>query len=179
MASGKKGKKLAAMSMIPTYPLFKLAEVYGMGAEKYAPFNWAQGGIPFSSLYDALIRHAAQWNGGEEIDPENGQDHLASVAWMAFALLELGRTHPEDDDRKHVVLGEKPLSIASKLTNPEIFEKDSNPEIFEKTDTEVLDLRDPATEKKFLRLLKETGKPIELETSKDFAPTINETQLIA
>lgn len=123
MAGGKKGKKLARMDLIPTYPLFKLAEVYGMGAEKYAPYNWAQGGIPFSSLFAAMIRHAYQWQAGEDNDPENGQKHLASVAWMAFALLELSRTHPEDDDRPHVVLGHDPDSIQSELTNPEDLEE--------------------------------------------------------
>lgn len=120
--AGKKGKKLARMDLIPAYPLFKLAEVYGIGAEKYASYNWAQGGIPFSSLFAAMIRHAYQWQAGEDIDPENGQFHLASVAWMAFALIELSRTHPEDDDRPHIVLGRAPDSISSTLTNPEDLE---------------------------------------------------------
>jgi hypothetical protein len=32
-------------------------------------------------------------------DPEDGQHHLASVAWCAMALIELEETHPELDDR--------------------------------------------------------------------------------
>ena len=115
---GKKGVKLARMDLIPPYPLWKLAEVYGIGSRKYADRNWERG-ISFSKLYGALQRHALQFWGGEDTDPVDGQDHLASVAWMAFALLELQRTHPELDDRPHVVLGNDPLQMFSEVTNPE------------------------------------------------------------
>jgi hypothetical protein len=118
MGEGKKGKKLARMSLIPGEALFRLAEVYGIGEQKYASHNWRRGGIEFSALFDAMIRHAYQWLEGEEVDPD-GQKHLASVAWMAFALLTLSETHPEDDDRPHVFLDTPPMLLRSEVTNPE------------------------------------------------------------
>lgn len=116
--SGKKGEKLARMDLIPPYPLWLLAEVYGRGASKYADRNWERG-VHFHKLYGAMERHAKQFWGGEDIDPVDGQHHLASVAWMAFALLELGRTHPELDDRPHLTLDHEPQSLSSDVTNQE------------------------------------------------------------
>ncbi len=115
---GKKGVKLARFDLIPSYPLWKLAEVYGIGALKYADRNWERG-IPFTKLYGAMQRHANQFWAGEDVDPLDGQMHLASVAWMAFALLELQRTHPELDDRPHIFLGLDPVQLLSEVTNPE------------------------------------------------------------
>ena len=116
--AGKKGQKLARLELIPPYPLWLLAEVYGRGARKYADRNWERG-VNYSKLYGALLRHANQFWAGEDIDPQDGQHHLASVAWMAFALLEMQRTHSELDDRPHVVLEQAPQTLTSELTNPE------------------------------------------------------------
>jgi len=84
--------------LIPVEPLRKLAEVYTIGARKYADRNWEKG-IQWGRIYAAMQRHAwAFWN-GERLDPVDGQHHLASVAWCALALMEYERTHPELDDR--------------------------------------------------------------------------------
>lgn len=116
--AGKKGVKLARFDLIPPYPLWQLAEVYGRGAEKYADRNWERG-VGYMKLFGAMQRHANQFLAGEDIDPLDKQHHLASVAWMAFALLEMQRTHPELDDRPHVVLNQKPQSLSSDVTNQE------------------------------------------------------------
>lgn len=112
---GHKGVKLARLDLVPVKPLWLLAEVYGRGAAKYAPRNWERG-IDYSALYGAMMRHALAFWSGESIDPEDGQHHLASVAWMAFALMELEETHPEKDDRSREV------ELKSELTNPEVIE---------------------------------------------------------
>ncbi len=114
--AGKKGMKLARFDLIPPYPLWQLAEVYGFGAQKYADRNWERG-VSFGKLYGALERHAKQFWIGEERDPD-GQLHLASVAWMAFGLMEMQRTHPELDDRPFVVLEQEPGQLISVVTNP-------------------------------------------------------------
>jgi hypothetical protein len=116
--AGKKGVKLARMDLVPPYPLWKLSEVYGLGSVKYADRNWEKG-VHFSKLYGALQRHAQQFWAGEDYDEENGQLHLASIAWMAFALIEMGRTHPELDDRPNVVLEQEPQHLDSEVVNPE------------------------------------------------------------
>ena len=85
--------------LIPVKPLENLAEVYTIGAKKYAPRNWEKG-ISWGRIFAAMMRHAWAWWRGEKYDPVDGQHHLASVAWCAFALMEYETTHQELDDRK-------------------------------------------------------------------------------
>lgn len=89
--------KVKGFSLIPQEPLAELARVYQIGADKYAPRGWEKG-MPFSEVVDGLYRHLGQWLRGEKFDAADGQHHLASVAWRAFALMEYERTHPEMDD---------------------------------------------------------------------------------
>lgn len=84
--------------LIPVRPMELLAEVFMIGARRYADRNWERG-LAWGRVYGALQRHAHAWWGGEQRDPD-GQHHLASVAWCALALMEYERTHPELDDRK-------------------------------------------------------------------------------
>jgi len=86
------------MELIPVKPWQELARVYSIGAKKYGDRNWERG-IAWSRIYGAMMRHAVAWWGRERHDPQDGQHHLASVAWCALALIELERTHPELDDR--------------------------------------------------------------------------------
>lgn len=85
--------------LIPPVPLMRLAEVYTIGARKYSDRNWEKG-IGWGRIFAALMRHAWNWWAGQKRDPVDGQHHLASVAWCAFALMQYEETHPELDDRK-------------------------------------------------------------------------------
>lgn len=96
--------------LIPAYPLKCLAEVYTIGARKYDDRNWEKG-IQWGRVFAAMMRHAWKWWAGEERDPVDGQLHLSSVAWCAFALMQYGRTHPELDDRPL----EKPVENKNEL----------------------------------------------------------------
>jgi hypothetical protein len=116
LSNGHKGIKLARLDLVPVKPLWLLAELYGRGALKYTERNWERG-IKFSALYGAMLRHALTFWSGESYDPEDGQHHLASVAWMAFALMELEETHSELDDRP------REIKLESELTNPEVIEE--------------------------------------------------------
>lgn len=84
--------------LIPARPLDELARVYTIGASKYAERNW-EGGLAWGRVFAAMMRHAWAWWRGERHDPEDGQHHLASVVWCAFALMEFEQTHPDGDDR--------------------------------------------------------------------------------
>lgn len=95
---GQKGDKLERYDLIPVGPLAEVARHYGVGARKYEDRNWEKG-YRWSLSYAALQRHANAFWSGESIDPENGQMHLAAVAFHAFALMEWETTHPELDDR--------------------------------------------------------------------------------
>lgn len=67
--------------LIPVGPLRRLAELYARGAAKYGEHNY-QKGIPYRRVYASLFRHLIQWASGDR-----SEDHLAAVAWNAFALM--------------------------------------------------------------------------------------------
>lgn len=105
---GQKGDKVERYDLIPVRPLAAVARHYGVGARKYEARNWERG-YNWSLSYAALQRHANAFWSGEDIDPDNGQPHLAAVVFHALALMEYGETHPEKDDRpKRSTFQERP-----------------------------------------------------------------------
>jgi len=84
--------------LLPAGPMLKLVEVYTIGANKYADHNWRKG-LKYGRVIRAMLGHTFAWVNGERLDPEDGQHHLASVAWCALALMELEETRPDLDDR--------------------------------------------------------------------------------
>ncbi len=76
--------------LIPPHPLAETAQVYSIGAKEYDERNWEKGIDP-DNCVAALMRHLEKWRAGETRDPE-GQHHLASVVFWAFALMEFERT---------------------------------------------------------------------------------------
>lgn len=86
VTGGAKGQKLARFDLMPPDALLVLAEHFGHGAAKYAERNWELG-VAWSLPFAALQRHVWAWWGGEDVDPDSGQHHLAAVAWHALALL--------------------------------------------------------------------------------------------
>lgn len=67
--------------LLPTPALRRVAELYARGAKKYGENNY-QRGIPFSRVYASLFRHLIAFREGDK-----SEDHLAAVAWNAFALI--------------------------------------------------------------------------------------------
>lgn len=111
---GQKGAKLARLDLIPVYAQVEEAKVHGMGAAKYAPYNWRKG-YDWSLSYGALQRHLlAFWN-GEDLDPESGLPHLAHARWHTGALLEFLHYGLGNDDRLSTVVAqaEQQLAVAS------------------------------------------------------------------
>lgn len=84
--------------LIPVYPLEETARVYTLGAKKYADRNWEKG-LSWGRVFAAMMRHAWAWWRGETHDPVDGQHHMASVAWCAFALMEYQHRRTGTDDR--------------------------------------------------------------------------------
>lgn len=107
---GAKGVKPEQYDQIPTVALAELARHFGAGARKYAAHNF-RAGYEWSKCYNALIRHAMAFWGGEDYDvhkdgcapdctdhlPES--KHIIAVAWHALALATFMDEHPEFDDR--------------------------------------------------------------------------------
>jgi len=78
--------------LIPTGPLTRLAHLYARGAEKYDDWNWVKG-QPMSRVYASMFRHMIAWREGDK-----SEDHLAAVAWNAFALMHFEDNRPELND---------------------------------------------------------------------------------
>lgn len=95
--------------LIPPEALFGLAELYRIGAEKYADRNW-ENGMSFSRLFGAMQRHAWAFMSGEDYATDDGQHHLLSVAWCALSLYTYWcrGLDKEFDDRPHKTLAAFP-----------------------------------------------------------------------
>lgn len=88
----------APVSLIPRSAIQAEAEVLAFGARKYAAHNW-RGGMKWSRLIDATLRHVMAFNDGEDVDPESGLSHLAHARTNLGFLIEYLQSHPELDDR--------------------------------------------------------------------------------
>lgn len=86
--------------LIPVTSLRRLADLYARGAEKYDDFNWAKG-QPFSRVYASMFRHLIAFAEGD-----TEEDHLAAVAWNAFAIMHYQETGREELDDMGVYRGE-------------------------------------------------------------------------
>lgn len=86
----RKGK--GRYDLISTVGLKRLAGMYERGADKYTDRNWEKG-QPISRLMDSLIRHAFNYMEGEQTE-----DHLAAVAWNAFAAMHMEEKMPQMQD---------------------------------------------------------------------------------
>lgn len=95
----------ARLDLIPTFPLFQLAEVLAYGAKKYTnqeasgEYNWTKGFV-WSRTYAALLRHLFSWYSGKDIDKDSGLPHLSHALCNLVFLVEFSKTHKELDDRR-------------------------------------------------------------------------------
>lgn len=78
--------------LITPIGLMRLARWYELGSVKYEPRNWEKG-LPFSNCLNSLFRHLVKYMAGY-----NDEDHLAAVAWNAFALMHFEEVMPELND---------------------------------------------------------------------------------
>lgn len=83
---GAKGTKRTQLGAMDPAALIELARVAGMGAEKYAAYNYLKG-FDWALAFNAMQRHALLFWSGEDDDPESGLSHMAHAAWMALALV--------------------------------------------------------------------------------------------
>lgn len=95
---GEKGVKTARFELLPPRAMWKVAELFGAGANKYEDHNWRRG-YEWSKSYGAAQRHLNQFWAGESIDPELGTHHLASAVFHMLVLMTFEEEHPELDDR--------------------------------------------------------------------------------
>lgn len=77
--------------------------------------NW-RGGIKWSRLIDAALRHIHAFNAGEDYDTETGISHLAHARCCLAFLLEFTQTHKELDDRYNFVEAANDAKLREVLT---------------------------------------------------------------
>lgn len=94
----KNDREKPRYDLIPVEPLKLVAEVYTLGANKYADRNW-ENGMDWHRMYRALLSHAIAFWSGESRDKDGGQHHLASTVFCALALMEYELKGLGDDDR--------------------------------------------------------------------------------
>lgn len=95
---GSKGRKLAEMGAIDPVARTELARVAGFGGRKYERGNYLKG-YDWSLCIDALHRHLAAFESGEDRDTESGFLHAAHVAWHGLALCSFVLREIGTDDR--------------------------------------------------------------------------------
>jgi hypothetical protein len=102
----KKDTGKPAMSLLDRYALEEIASVLRFGATKYHAHNW-RGGIRFTRLTDATLRHMFAFIDGENTDPETNISHIAHASCCLMFLLWMVKHRPDLDDRYK---GEQSLS---------------------------------------------------------------------
>jgi len=86
------------MGLLPWPALIQVAKVLKFGKEKYDAHNW-RGGMNWSRMYDAALRHLTAFMEGEDIDQESGLHHLAHCGCCILFLLTYCVTETGTDDR--------------------------------------------------------------------------------
>jgi Domain of unknown function (DUF5664) len=83
--------------LIQTKAIGAYVRVLTYGAEKYAPDNWRRVEDRRRRYFAAALRHLMSWWGGEQRDPETGENHLAHAICCVAFLLEEEEEGPEED----------------------------------------------------------------------------------
>ena len=86
------------MDLLSSIALEELAKVLTFGCKKYSANNW-RGGIAWSRVIGAALRHIFLWMRGIDKDEETGLSHLAHAFCCIMFLLEYEVTRKELDDR--------------------------------------------------------------------------------
>lgn len=86
------------MDLLDSLALEGLAKVLTFGAKKYVAHNW-RGGISYSRLIAAGLRHIFALLRGEDTDPESGLPHVDHLGCCWMFLSNMMKTRKDLDDR--------------------------------------------------------------------------------
>lgn len=100
------------LDLVPDAAVKEIAKVFTFGAKKYAPNNWREG-FEWHRLIRAAKGHIADFNDGEDLDPESGLSHLAHAGCCILMLLDHIIKGYGIDDR-YTTLKKKGLNLSAK-----------------------------------------------------------------
>lgn len=84
--------------LMPPEMLDGVNRVLMFGAAKYAPRNWERG-MPWSRVFNSLMRHMWAWFRGEDKDPESQMSHLWHAGCCIAFLIAYEQRGIGNDDR--------------------------------------------------------------------------------
>src|SRR3990167_1923768 len=98
-ATGRKDdQEKSLVDLLDAEFLEEMGHVMAHGARKYHVHNW-RGGIAYSRLIGAALRHLLAVSRGEDIDPESGYAHIAHAGCAIMFLFSMMKHRKELDDR--------------------------------------------------------------------------------
>ncbi len=86
------------LELLDPLALEGIGMVLKFGSNKYAAHNW-RGGISFTRLIGAALRHLFAIIKGEDVDPESGLPHVDHLGCCVMFLSNMMKTRPDLDDR--------------------------------------------------------------------------------
>lgn len=73
--------------LLPIEPIEEAIRIYMFGAKKYGENRWQELPEAKERYYNALMRHQAERQKGNLIDPESGHLHSSHMLWNCIALV--------------------------------------------------------------------------------------------
>lgn len=96
---GQAGAAKPPLAMIPPEAARQAAIVHGLGAKKYKAWNWRETKVLASTYINAALRHIAEYQDRQDVEPESGQSPLAHAIASLNILLDAKKAGTLIDDR--------------------------------------------------------------------------------
>jgi hypothetical protein len=88
----------ADLSILSYGALAEIAKAFQFGAKKYGRYNYL-GGMDWTRIASACLRHTYKWIWGEDKDEESGLHHLAHSGACIVMLLDYVLLNKGNDNR--------------------------------------------------------------------------------
>jgi hypothetical protein len=101
---GQAGAAKPPLGLIPPEAMRQAAIVHALGARKYKAWNWRETKVLASTYINAALRHIAEYQDRQDVEPESGQSPLAHAIASLNILLDAKKAGTLIDDRPPVPL---------------------------------------------------------------------------